>query len=82
MRDYMLTNAQLLPALQPVVDRFAAAGGSPELLRPVLGVQSEYLESAFHEADRRFGSMESYLADGLGLDRAAQEHLRQLLTEE
>lgn len=82
MRDYMLTNAQLLPALQPVIDRFTAAGGGPELLRPVLGVQPAYLEAAFHEAGRNFGSMEGYLTDGLGLDSAAQEHLRQSLTEE
>jgi len=82
MRDYMLTNAQLLPALQPVVDRFAAAGGDPELLQPVLGVRAAYLEAALDEARQRYGSMEGYLTTGLGIDDALRQRLRDDLTEE
>lgn len=81
MRDYMLTNTQLLPTLKPVVERFAAAGGDPELLQPVLGVRPEYLESAFDEVRRRYGSMNGYLAGGLGIDDGLRLRLREALTE-
>ena len=81
-RDYLLTNDQLLPALRPVLDRFAAAGGDPALLGPVLGVQSCYLEAAYDEARLRYGSMEGYLADGLRISDDLRRRLREDLTEE
>jgi protein-tyrosine phosphatase len=68
MRDYLLTNEELLPAVQPVFDKFQAAGGDPELLRPVLGVQREYLEAAVDEMRQRFGTLDGYLTEGLKLD--------------
>jgi protein-tyrosine phosphatase len=82
MRDYILTNDQLLPALRPVVDRFVAAGGDPDLLQPVLGVRPGYLEAAFDEARQRYGSMDRYLAAGLGIDDGLRQRLRDDLTEE
>lgn len=81
VRDYMLTNDQLLPALQPVFDRFEAAGGNPALLRPVLGVRPEYLGAALDEMRKTFGSLEGYLSDGLGIDDAGQARLRDAITE-
>jgi protein-tyrosine phosphatase len=82
MRDYMLTNNQLLPALQPVLDKFRAAGGDPDLLLPVLGVREAYLGAAFDAMRERFGSLERYLAHGLGVDASMQDRLREELTEE
>ncbi|MHA7777226.1 tyrosine-protein phosphatase [Roseibium sp. M-1] len=82
MRDYMLTNAQLLPALQPVLDQFSAAGGDPNLLKQILGVQETYLEAAFDEMRKRFGSFDAYLSDGLNIDETVQARLRTALTEE
>lgn len=81
MQEYLLTNEQLLPALQPVFDHFQSLGGDPALLRPILGVQKEYLEAAFDEMHQRFGSMERYFADGLGLDQAVQAAIRQTLVQ-
>ena len=37
-RDYLLTNTELLPAEQPMLDRFRALGGDPDVLRPVVAV--------------------------------------------
>lgn len=76
MQDYLLTNDQLLPALQPVFDAFKAAGGDPELLRPVLGVQREYLAAALDEMHQRFGTLEAYFGDGLKIDENTQQALR------
>lgn len=82
LRDYLLTNEQLLPALQPVFDRFEASGGDSALLKPVLGVRSEYIATAFDEVKLHYGSMEGYLAKGLGLDDGMRQRLRNELTEE
>ena len=56
MTEYLLTNEQLLPAVQPIMDTFAAAGGDPQLLRPVLGVEPDYLEMALDEMTATFGT--------------------------
>ncbi len=80
-RDYLLTNVELLPALQPIFARFAAAGGDPDLLRPVLGVREEYLASALDEMRSRFGDVEGYFASGLGIDAARQAGLREAFVE-
>lgn len=67
MREYLLTNEQLLPSIQPIFDGFAAAGGDPDLLRPVLGVKPEYLRASLKEMRTRFGGIEGYFSEGLQL---------------
>jgi protein-tyrosine phosphatase len=79
--DYGLTNRDLLPALKPLFEHFRAAGGDPHLLDPVLGVDRAYLQAALDEMKQRFGSIEGYFAEGLGIDETVQEELRQALTE-
>jgi protein-tyrosine phosphatase len=74
--DYLLTNEQLRPVLQPLIDRFVAAGGDPGLLAPVLGVQEEYLNAAIDEMRQRFGSIEGYFSEGLRLESVTVDRLR------
>ena len=76
MREYLLTNDQLLPALRPVFDQFKARGGDPDLLLPALGVRKEYLETAFDEMDSRFGSLERYLDERLEIGAETVSSLR------
>jgi protein-tyrosine phosphatase len=76
MKEYMLTNTELLPALKPAFDAFAAAGGDPELLRPVFGVDPTYLQAALDEMRKRFGTVEEYFSEGLRIDAEAQKALR------
>jgi len=78
--DFMLTNDQLLPQIKPVFDTFAAAGGDPDDLLPFLGVQEDYLDTALDEMRTQFGTIEAYFDDGLGIDAAAQDRLRETLT--
>jgi protein-tyrosine phosphatase len=80
-RDYDLTNRDLLPALKPVFEHFRATGGDPRLLEPVLGVKRTYLHAAMDEMTQRFGSIEGYFADGLGIESDRQQHLRHALIE-
>jgi hypothetical protein len=53
----------------------------PHLLDPVLGVDQAYLHAALEEMEERFGSIEGYFSQGLGIDEAGQEELRNTLTE-
>jgi protein-tyrosine phosphatase len=76
MHEYLLTNEQLLPANKPVFDRFESMGGDPELLLPVFGVRKEYLEAALDEMRLRYGTIEGYFTDGLGLDADILQALR------
>ncbi|NLE82807.1 MAG: tyrosine-protein phosphatase [Rhodococcus sp.] len=77
--DYLLTNDYLLPALSGVFEAFAAQGGDPALLEPVLGVQRSYLDSALAAMTEHFGTIENYFGDGLGIDSDGQARLRDLL---
>jgi protein-tyrosine phosphatase len=78
LREYLLTNEQLVPALEPIFERFTAAGGGDRsVLLPVLGVQTSYLEASFEEMHGSFGTIEGYFADGLGIDAADQDELRE-----
>lgn len=79
--DYLLTNEQLVPHLQPLFDQFTAAGGDASLLSPVLGARPEYLAAALDEVETRFGSIEGYIRDGLGVDADQQQRIRDALTE-
>lgn len=76
--DYLLTNDQLIPALEPIFTAFERAGGDPVLLRPVLGVDRGYLERAFEAMTHEYGTIEDYFAEGLGVDADQQEQLRVL----
>ncbi len=80
-REYLLTNEQLLPALEPLFQRFAAHGATREMLIPVFGVDRSYLDTAFAEMRAEFGTIERYFADGLGITEAEQQTLRDRLTE-
>jgi protein-tyrosine phosphatase len=65
--------------LKPCFDRFASVGGDPALLRPVLGVESAYLHAAFDEVHSKFGSIEAYFSEGLGIDADDQRSLHTIL---
>jgi protein-tyrosine phosphatase len=79
--DYLLTNEQLRPALQPLFDAFAAAGGDPELLEPVLGVRPEYIDAALTRMRDQFDGIDDYVVRGLGVDPGVPDRLRAALVE-
>ncbi|MFZ0032902.1 MAG: tyrosine-protein phosphatase, partial [Candidatus Cybelea sp.] len=74
--DYLRSNEYILPAYKSVTDAFVAKGGNPQITSAVLGVRKAYLDAAFDEVDRRYGSMESYFEMGLSIDGATQQLLR------
>ena len=79
-RDYLLTNA-LLPAMQPMIEKFTSIGGDPDLLTPVLGVAKPYLAAGITEMQSKFGTIDGYFSAGLGLDTATIESLKTTYVE-
>ncbi|WP_313806937.1 tyrosine-protein phosphatase [Sphingobium sp.] len=69
MADYLLSNAYLRAKNDATVKALAASGAAidPAFLEPVLTVRPEYLQSAFDEVERHYGSFDAYLRDGLGM---------------
>lgn len=80
-RDYLRTNEQLIPALQPTFDAFEAAGGDPDLMRSVFSVRREYLQTSLDIVLGRHGSIEGYFQEDLGLDESTVQALRDRLVE-
>ena len=71
-QDYLLTNDRLqLPART----RLALA---PEAMHVLWRVQPGFLQAALDEVDARYGSLEGYFREGLGLGEAQRRTLRAL----
>lgn len=89
VRDYLLSNGATGDdgggVVGPVGGEAARSGSaaSESVLLPKLiaGVEEHYLAAAFDEARLRYGTIERYFAEGLGIDAQAQQQLREALTE-
>ena len=83
--DYLLTNtagdveARISSGADTI--RALARGMDPEVLRVIMGVEAEYLESAFATVAEKHGSLDGYLSEVLGVDDALRERLRAVLVE-
>jgi protein-tyrosine phosphatase len=82
LADFMRTNDYTLPQFKPVIDEFVAAGGERAIAEAVFGVKAEYLEASFDEMQKRYGTIERYFSEGLGIDAAGQNALRVLYVED
>lgn len=85
IEDYLLTNtagdveARIAAGAATIT---ALAGTTDdEVLRVLMGVEAEYLESAFRMMAERHGSPDGYLRDVLGADDALRARLREALVE-
>jgi protein-tyrosine phosphatase len=81
MADYLASNDYLRAKNDATI---AMLGKLPtpiarENLEPVLTVRAAYIEAAFAEVDKRYGSFDRYVREGLGLDDAAIDRLRTTL---
>lgn len=78
MADFMKSNTYILPLYAKEIDGFAKAGGERAIAEAIFGVKPSYLEAAFAEMDKQYGSIEAYFAKGLGIDAEGQAALRAL----
>ncbi len=74
--DYLQTNIDLTPALQPMLHALEAKGVNTALLEPVLGVRDSYLDAALDEMRSQVGTIDDYARAGLGLTDPQVEALR------
>jgi protein tyrosine/serine phosphatase len=85
IEDYLLTNTAGDPAARIAAGAatITAVTGQldPEVLRVLMGVEAEYLESAMATMVERHGSIDNYLREALGVDAAMRERLRAALVE-
>jgi protein-tyrosine phosphatase len=73
--DYLRSNEYIHPADQKFIDQFIAAGGEASIPQDLVGVKVAYLKASFDEMHAKYGSIEAYFGDGLGIDAAAQQRL-------
>ncbi|MEU1892737.1 tyrosine-protein phosphatase [Streptomyces pristinaespiralis] len=74
--EYMSVNTAVREAFAPLVEGYTLQGGQPETALSIIGVVPDYLAAALDEVDARFGSMEKYVQEGLGVTPAALERIR------
>lgn len=83
--DYLLTNSagDVEARIAAGADTIRAMTGDldEEVLRILMGVEAEYLETALDKIAERHGSIEGYLSEVLGADEALRDKLRSALVE-
>ncbi|MFE9400890.1 tyrosine-protein phosphatase [Streptomyces sp. NPDC006530] len=78
-REYLSVNPAVRQAFAPLIEGFVAQGGDPEIALAVIGVVPQYLAAALDEVASRYGSMEKYVREGLGVPDEAVSRLRERL---
>jgi protein-tyrosine phosphatase len=81
LRDYLLSNDLHRTGYAKLRLDLVKTGivRDPELLRPILEQSATYLSAAFEEADRRYGSFDRFLSDGLEVGPEMLSELRRAL---
>ncbi|WCL54019.1 tyrosine-protein phosphatase [Gimibacter soli] len=82
VEDFLLTNSAVDrdAATERMSDYIFAKSGhrvTPRALRPLVGVEADWLMRAWHAMEQSFGSIDGYLQTALGLDDARREKLRE-----
>ncbi|MDB9783942.1 tyrosine-protein phosphatase [Gammaproteobacteria bacterium] len=84
INDYMKTNVFTADRIDDVLDQIKLESffqADVEILRPLLGVEQEYIEMAFKTAEETYGSLENYIREGLEISDEEIIELRSLLLE-
>lgn len=74
--DYLQTNDDFLPTLQPLFESAAEKGVDIELLREAMSVKESYLDISLDRVSTRYGTIENYFIRGLNIDTATIDLLR------
>ncbi|GAA4920731.1 protein-tyrosine phosphatase [Stackebrandtia albiflava] len=79
--DYLASNEFYRPRASDHLAMLIRAGVPVDLFIPVLEQRPEYLTAAFDTVDRRYGSFDGFVTDGLGLTPEAVDGLRERLLD-
>jgi protein-tyrosine phosphatase len=85
IEDYMLTNhperlAARLPMMARFMEEIAGRAPSEAVMQVAMGVEVDYLRTAFAAIEARYGSLDGYL-DALGVNAARRAVLRERLLD-
>ena len=71
-QDYLATNLYTASQIDSMLTVITSMYGPQEaaILQPQLGVQSSFLQAALDAVATKYGSLQAYLTDGLGLSQA------------
>ena len=79
--DYMHSNELLAEKNEEELAELAKYGIDPALIEPLLTVRTSYLDAAFDQIKRDYGTFDAFLTQGLGIDAATQAALRTRLLQ-
>ncbi len=87
IEDYLMTNEavgldEVLPVIAERINSALGRDATAAALKPMVGVEADYIDAAFKEIERRSGSLEVYLETVLGLDAAQRARLQAALLED
>lgn len=74
MQDYLATNAYTAERMAAILDSLPP--NLAEIYGPLIGVEASYLQAGLDEVKARYGSMDNYLKQGLGLSQETLYVLR------
>ncbi|MFC4908544.1 tyrosine-protein phosphatase [Actinomadura gamaensis] len=74
--DYLRSNRELAAQNAATLAQLKRLGIDPALVQPFLGVEPAYLDAAFDQITRDYGTFSNFLAKGLGIDAATRARLR------
>jgi protein-tyrosine phosphatase len=86
VEDYLLTNhperlAARMPMIAKAMEEIAGREPSEAVMRIALGVEAGYLRTAFSAIESRYGSLDAYLEQALGVDAEQRAALRERLLD-
>jgi protein-tyrosine phosphatase len=84
IQDFMRTNEYTAGYIDRnlwIVRAVSLFRTDPDRIRPLLGVERAYIEAALDTIDSRYGSLDRYLHEGLGLDDTTLASIRHNLVE-
>jgi protein-tyrosine phosphatase len=81
MQDYLLSNVYLVPSIKAQTDRLRAQDGDAvaSAEAPLMNVQENYLQAGFDQVQASYGTMMSYLTQGLGVSQTTIDTLHSRL---
>ena len=84
INDYMKTNAFTQERIEEIlgqIELMSLYQSDVEILRPLLGVEQIYIETAFKTAEDKYGSLENFIRDGLNISDEDIQKLRNKFLE-
>jgi protein-tyrosine phosphatase len=84
IEDYMKTNAFTEDRIEEILNQIELMSlyqADAEILRPLIGVERVYIETAFKTAEEKYGSLENFIRDGLNISDEDIQKLRNKFLE-